>query len=210
MYEPIPIQLAVEDELSETVVRTMLRQSGREYSLGPCYGRRGYGYLKKNIKGFNNAAKGIPFIVLTDHDNAECAPALMGEWLRVPKDHNLIFRIAVKEVEAWVLAHQVAFASFLGISPKDIPEKPDRLADPKNELIHLARRSRRTTLRRAIVPRHGSKIGPDYNATLGRFVESDWDANQAKEHSPSRKRALKAIADFKPILARKGSINDCE
>jgi hypothetical protein len=61
----IPINLAVEDPLSEAVLRTILHQSNRRYIVGNCYSKHGFGYLKKNIKGFNNAAQGTPYIVLT-------------------------------------------------------------------------------------------------------------------------------------------------
>ncbi len=205
MDEPVPIQLAVEDELSEKVVRSMLRQSGREYCVGNCFHHAGFGYLKKTVEGFNNAARGTPFIVLTDLDDAKCAPALLTEWLRVPKHNNLVFRVAVREVEAWILADCAGFASFLGIKREKIPETPDKLDDPKAALIQLAGRSRRTHLRAAIVPRRGStaKIGPGYNVTLGHFVESRWNVRAAMKASPSLRRAFKAISDFEPILSRK-------
>jgi len=172
MDEPIPIQLAVEDKLSEAVLRAILRQSDRMFCVGSCLQRGGFGYLKENIKRFNNAAKGTPFIVLTDLDNAECAPALLNEWLTIPKHHNLLFRIAVRKVEAWILAHRSAFAGFLGIKRESVPIRPDKLKDPKSTLIDLARKSRKRSLREAIVPRRSStaKEGPGYNATLGRFV----------------------------------------
>ena len=203
MDEPIPVQLAVEDKLSEVVLRALLDQSGRGYEVASCFSRCGYGYLKRTIKGFNNAAKGTPFVVLTDLDDAECAPALVTEWLRAPKHHNLIFRIAVREVEAWILAHRSAFADFLGIKRESVPKRPDKLKDPKSTLINLAAKSRRTHLREAIVPRRGStaKIGPYYNATLSVFVEGAWDVKKAEEHSPSLRRALNAIKSFQPILS---------
>jgi len=208
MVDPIPVHLAVEDELSETVLRAILDQSGRVYSVGTCFRRRGSGYLRKRIGGFNSAAKHTPFVLLTDLDDAECAPKLVEEWLTRGKHHNLIFRVAIREVEAWVLAHRSAFASFLGISQEKVPETPDELANPKMELIGLAGRSRRTALRKAIVPRPGSKKGPDYNATLSAFIESDWNMNEAAKRSPSLRRACEAIASFEPILTENGAIND--
>jgi len=45
------------------------------------------------------------------------------KWLPYPKHPNLLFRVAVKEVEAWLLAHRAAFATFLGISDKLIPQE---------------------------------------------------------------------------------------
>jgi len=47
--ESIPINLAVEDPLSEAVLRAILRQSNRPYELGTCYCQGGYGYLKKTM-----------------------------------------------------------------------------------------------------------------------------------------------------------------
>lgn len=60
MTDPIPIHIAVEDFLSEMVLRVMLKQSGRHFVVGACMGRTGFGYLKKNITGFNKAAKRSP------------------------------------------------------------------------------------------------------------------------------------------------------
>ena len=50
----IPINLAVEDDLSESVLRKILQD---RYVVGNCYKRGGFGYLKKNIAGFNPSAR---------------------------------------------------------------------------------------------------------------------------------------------------------
>jgi len=64
----IPIQLAVEDELSEKVLRRLLTDSDRPFHVSSVINRGGYGYLKSKIDGFNKSAKGLPFLVLTDLD----------------------------------------------------------------------------------------------------------------------------------------------
>ena len=75
------------------------------------------------------------------------------KWLPYPKHPNLLFRVAVKEVEAWLLAHRAAFATFLGISDKFIPqEQVDTIPDPKQFLINLAAKSKKRKVRDAIVP----------------------------------------------------------
>lgn len=104
---PIPINLAVEDALSEAVIKEMLNQYKRPFLVGSCLTRGGYGYLKKILPGLNHAAKGVPYLVLTDLDDAECPLALISNWLSQPKHPNLIFRVAIKEVEAWVLARSI-------------------------------------------------------------------------------------------------------
>ena len=67
----IPVNLAIEDELSEAVLRRLLADARHGYVIGKAYGRNGYGYLRKTIAGWNRAAKGIPFVVLTDLDDAD-------------------------------------------------------------------------------------------------------------------------------------------
>ncbi|MFN8453408.1 MAG: hypothetical protein U0401_01855 [Anaerolineae bacterium] len=200
MPSDIPINLAVEDTLSEAVARKILRESGQPYSVGICYSRRGFGYLKKMIKPFNYTAKGMPYLVLTDLDESECPLALINEWLLHPKHPNLLFRIAVKEVESWLLANQSAFAKFLGIREELIPTDVDRIDNPKQFLVNLARESRYRSLREAIIPRRNStaQVGPDYNGRLIYFVEKYWQVQVAVEHSLSLRRTFNTLSTFEP------------
>jgi hypothetical protein len=197
MTNPIPINLAVEDALSEAIIRQILRESQRDFVVGKCYNRGGYGYLKKTIRGFNNAAKGTPYLVLTDLDKKECPLALIEEWLPQAKHPNLLFRIAVREVESWVLGDRETFAKFLGIKKELIPQEVDDLEDPKKKLIDLARKSKKKV---GIVPAKGStaKIGPDYNGQLIDFVNNYWQVERAALSSPSLQRAYDAILTFEP------------
>lgn len=203
MRTPIPINLAVEDILSEAVLRALLRRSERPYAVGRCYMRSGSGYIKKTINGFNNAAKGTPYLVLTDLDAVSCAPQLIRQWLPTPHP-NLIFRVAVREVEAWLMAHRTAFAKFLGIQPSLIPTNVDSLPDPKRTLIDLARRSPKSTLRSALIPPPGSSRpqGPNYNAPLMEFAYTLWDPSAGMTQSISLKKAVETLARFQPCLAQ--------
>ena len=197
MYSPIPINIAVEDDLSEAVLRKILQD---RYDVGDCYQKRGFGYLKKNIRGFNNASKGMPYIVLTDLDMGECAPTLIEKWLQVPIHHNMLFRVAVREVESWVLADRDRFAKFLGIRKTLVPVNVGAIDDPKKCLINIARKSRKRNLREDIVPteRSTAKQGPDYNGRLISFVKEFWNPYEAMHNSPSLERAIKAVETFQP------------
>lgn len=197
---PIPINLAIEDELSEAVLRRLLRDAGRGYSIGTAYGRSGFGYLRKTIAGWNQAARGRPFIVLTDLDDADCPPSLINDWLTAPKHPNLLFRVAVREVEAWLLSDTIHFARYLGCPVRQMPDDPDRLADPKRALVGLARRSRFAEIRARVVPKSGSTAqqGPDYNACLSAFVRESWNIVDAAAKSPSLMRTVTRLRQFSP------------
>jgi len=142
----------------------------------------------------------MPHIVLTDLDMGECAPTLLNEWLLVPAHHNLLFRVAVREVESWVLADRDRFAKFIGIRKTLVPVNADAIDDPKSCLINLTRKSRKRNLREDIVPIEGStaKQGPDYNGRLISFVEEFWNPYEAMHNSPSLERAIKAVETFQP------------
>ncbi len=138
---PVPVNLAVEDALSEAVLRRVLAESGREYAVGAVYCRGGFGYLKRTIRGWNNAARGTPFVVLTDLDRGECAPSLICEWLPGFIHPNLLLRVAVREVEAWLIGDRENMARFLRCPLSRVPTSPEALDDPKRALVELARDS---------------------------------------------------------------------
>jgi hypothetical protein len=196
----IPISLAVEDALSETIAKEILAYTKRPFIIYNCYVRNGFGFIKKNIAGFNNAAKGTPFLVITDLDSAECPLKLIKNWLPHPKHHNLLFRVAVKEVESWILADRDSLAKFLGIQRILITTNPDTLSNPKEHLINVTRRSRNRKIRDAIAPKSGSTAtqGPDYNGELINYVLHHWSLSRASKNSPSLKRTIDALMSFTP------------
>ncbi|MEZ2224858.1 hypothetical protein [Microcoleus sp.] len=196
----IPINLVFEDVLSEAVLKEMLKQSQRPFLVGSRSNKKGFGDIKNSLPAYNNAAKRMPYLVLTDLDNADCPLVILSEWLTQPKHPNLLFRIAVKEVEAWLLAHREAFAKFLGISVDLIPADVDKISDPKQVLINLAKKSKKRELREGIVPDRNSttKIGKDYNGQLIQFVNESWQVASAQTNSPSLQRAMNVLINFQP------------
>lgn len=196
----VPVNLAAEDPLSEAVLRKMLASFGPRFAIGYCYVRGGFGYLRRTIRGFNNAAQGTPFVVLTDLNHYECAPLLVQEWLPLPRHPNLIFRVAVREVEAWVMADRSQFARFLRIRESSVPTAVEELGDAKKALLDLGAKSPNRKLRRDLCPPPGSLRvqGPDYNGRLGAFVAQRWAPANAANNSPSLARALEKLAVFQP------------
>ena len=138
MKAPIPIYLAVEDDLSEWVVRRALSTRPAEYAVGAVFGRTGFGYLKKQAPAFNNAAQHCPFLILTDLDQCPCAPQLIEEWLGRPRYPNLLLRVAVRELESWLLGDSSGLSHFFGLRTPFVCRNPEQFAEPKEELLKLA------------------------------------------------------------------------
>jgi hypothetical protein len=81
VMQHIPVNLAIEDVLSEAVLRVVIARRAQDLDVNTCLRCHGQGYLKKNIERFNEAARVVPFIVLADLDLIECAPDLVADWL---------------------------------------------------------------------------------------------------------------------------------
>jgi hypothetical protein len=202
--KPIPINLVVEDELSVVVLRKILDHSARPFVVGAVYGNEGFGYVKSRLRAFNQAAKGMAYLLLVDLDRAECAPVLIREWFGAVRRHpNLLFRVAAREVEAWLLAHRSAFARFARIRELLVPGDVEKIPDPKRCVIDLVSRSRSRGLRNDVVPRPGStsRQGPNYNAALARFVLTDWDPGEAMQRADSLRRLVNVLNVFSPVVA---------
>lgn len=197
----VPIDLAVEDELSDAVLRRLIAEVRQDFAIGATHRKNGFGYLKRTIPGWNKAAKGRPIMVLTDLDQHKCPTAMLNDWLPDGRHPNLLFRVAVREVEAWLLADRKGLAGFLRCSLGALPEDPESLADPKAALIDAAMRSRIRELRDDIVPRRGStaKIGRGYNPALTLFVRELWDVAEAAGRAPSLARTIARLETFRPI-----------
>jgi hypothetical protein len=194
---PIPINLVFEDEISEFTMIKMLDSFGDKYYCGISYPGNGYGYIKSNINGFNEAAVATPFFVLTDLDNYNCPPELINDWLIKTPEPNFIFRIAVREIEAWLLADREGYSKFTGVSLANFPRNPEAEPDPKQTLINITRRSRKRSIREDIVPiNENAQIGPNYNEQLMNYVASIWDIERAMNNSESLRRAFRYLENF--------------
>jgi len=204
MIRSIPIYLAVEDELSEHIARRALAEQHARYSISAVFRRGGFGYLKKQAPAFNNAAKKTPFLLLTDLDQNICPPALVASWLSGPKQDNFLLRVAVREMESWLLGDQPGLKSFLRLKKGPLIPSPEQISDPKAEMLKLSMGSTSRQIREALVwsDKDGRLYqGPDYNGTLGGFVSTQWDISRSRKNCKSLEHLFKALqrleADFK-------------
>ena len=130
-----PIGIATEDVLSEAVAIKIINSVTTDFTVVLTLGKKGNGYLKSKLYNFNQISRQHPFLVLTDLDDSPCPLHTISNWITTPLNPQLIFRIAVREVESWLLADRDAIASFLGVSVATCPNNPDTLHDPKQEIL---------------------------------------------------------------------------
>ncbi len=190
---PVVIQSAVEGDVDEAVVRRLIAHVGG--IPGQAYGKSGKHQIRRTIRGYNNAARFGPWVVLIDLNSDEpCAPPLRNAWLPTPAT-DMCFRIAVREVEAWLIADADSLAQFLRVPPAVVPRDPEALSNPKQELVNLARRSGVRDIRDDMVPRTGSgaEIGPAYTSRVAEFARDHWRPDDASQRSESLRRALDCI-----------------
>jgi hypothetical protein len=189
---------AVEGLTDEAVLKRLVEHVGAE--LGTLHGRRGKSYLTKKLQGFNSAARFAPWIVLMDLDDpSDCAPNLRKVLLPSPAKF-MQFRIAVHEVEAWLLADKERFSSFFKVSKATIPDNPESLKDPKRALVDIIARSRSKSIRTDMIPRLGSgrPIGPAYASRLMQFASDrlqGWRPEVAATFSDSLRRCVQRLRE---------------
>jgi hypothetical protein len=183
---------AVEGDLDREVVCRIAEEVGiRDTMFYVCHGKA---KLFKRVDAFNAAARHRPWILLVDLDREECPAVLRHQWIPHPS-RWLCFRIAVREVESWLLADREQMAKFLGVASKHVPQNPDSLNDPKQVIVNLSRRSRQREIQEDMVPRAGSgrAEGPAYASRLIEFVHQFWRPSIAEKHSESLLRCQRAI-----------------
>src|SRR5579864_1139042 len=93
---------AVEGLLDDATLRTLANFVGLQ--VEDVFIRRGKDDLNVNLPVYNSAAANLDFVVLRDLDtDAPCAPELIRTLLPTPSP-RMKLRVAVHEVEAWLLA----------------------------------------------------------------------------------------------------------
>jgi hypothetical protein len=186
----------VEGLIDEAVVKRLITEAGG--AVGPVYGKQGKKPLKAAINGYNNAGRHQPWIVLVDLDqDADCAPNLCRAWIS-EKSPKLCFRVAVREVEAWLLADRQSIARFLSVPVSRVPTDPESEINPKQTMVNLAAGSKRSSIREDMIPRPGSgrSVGPAYTSRLMEFVQSPaplWRPKDAVANSQSLQRCIRCL-----------------
>lgn len=197
--------VGVEDDLSFAVATVMVSKvfSG-EVTTKRLHATRagGFGQIRMNMGKYLQLAVRQAVVIFTDLDNHPCAPALRANWLNGQSLMGLIsFRVAVREIESWLLADATNLANFLGVKERALPSDPDTLDDPKAQLLSLASKGRKD-IRYEIVQKTelGLKQATGYNETLSTFTHSSWNIDAACHRSNSLTRARADLGKLQKIL----------
>lgn len=187
------VSLVVEGDSDLPVARKLITDARLEAWLElDCAGKS---YLDRHLPSYNNAAKGSPWFVLRDLDNdAPCASAFL-KGLNFEVSKWMCFRLAVRELEAWLLADSKGFSRFFEVREDLIPRDPDLERDPTLTIVDLARKSRSSRVRSGMAPARGScaQVGELYEAMIIEFGTRQWSLARAAQHSESLRRARRAL-----------------
>ena len=199
----VVISAAVEGFVDEAVARKLVVHAGGQ--VGPIYGKNGKSALQSKIRGYNNAARYSAWAAFVDlDDDAACAPQMRDMWLPDPSPH-FCFRIAVREVEAWLMADAQTLARYLAVKQNAIPRDPEKLPRPKDAMVNLARRSRRRSVYSDMTPRDGSgrRTGPAYPSRMVEYVARHWRPDVAAERADSLRQAMRCLDRLVQVFREK-------
>lgn len=186
----IPIALATEDALSESLGQRLLAEMAPKLQAPMLLRKGGFGYLRSGMPKWRQLSQRQAVVILTDLDDTACPAALRADWLGgLPCPENLLLRVAVREAESWLLADHEAMRQLMGAKGA-LPRNPDELPDPKKFVLELAQKAPRDVrldMVRAAGAMSGQGIG--YNARLTALVAAAWSPERAAERSPSLERA---------------------
>jgi len=198
------INIAFEDMLQEAALEKIFSALNCSFTIVNRLSHNGKGYLKKNIQAFNKSSTDIPLVLITDLDTSPCPPALIASWLPGMLNENFLFRVAVTEVESWLIAHKDAFSSYIGIPKNKINFDPETIKDPKEFVVNLAKKSKSRDIRYDLLPgpKSGAHVGPNYNGCLAEFIIQHWDPLIAREYSASLSKAMRAVTNLHARISK--------
>lgn len=193
----LPAALATEDELSEAVGLRLLREVHWPTNSLQLLRRGGNGYLRSKMSNWCQLSTLYPVVVITDLDNSACPGALLDHWYGAQtRPDNLLLRVAVRQIEAWLLADHKAMRGLLGKNQK-LPPKPDVLPNAKQYLLQVAQSAKREVRMELVAAQGaGASQGIGYNAVLSHMVANDWSPIEAANRSESLMRALHRLKEL--------------
>lgn len=197
------IIIAAEGACNALAVRVIAESFG--IAVYAQYDTGGKNRLDERLPAYLKAADHSYWLISRDLDqDAECAPQFVQQ-REIIVGPNCYLLIAVRSVEAWLLADRDNFSAFLSVPKSKLAASPEGLEHPKTHVAQLALTSRRGDVRRRMAgrPADGAAIGAEYGAAIYEFIRSHWDFRSAAAsgRSPSLSRAFVRIEAMSQRLA---------
>jgi hypothetical protein len=195
------IHFCGEDNVSRAVAERLIADftSLGGVQLGGVQG--GWSAIKANFKKYCELSRHSPVFVTVDLDQHSCPPLLRNIWLSdagliEPLPERMLFCVAQREVESWLLADRDGIAEFLGVAVGRIDDDiENQVLHPKEYVIQLVQKSSKREVKFDILPAKGSqsKTGLGYNDRLTEFVKTSWQPLVAAGRSRSLERAINKL-----------------
>ena len=197
---PNTIAVVAEDKLTQAVLHKCIADFLPDFSIARTEVKGGRGNVQRELGAYVHLAQVMPVLIGVDLDSDECAPTLIADWkARYGTHQSLIIRVAVCEIESWVIADCKRIAKLINAKSDDITKTPDDLADPKNYFLEAVQATAPADMRNDLIPRNYNRyprIGPAYNIQMCKFVEQRWRPHVAMKRSDSLARAVTAIQNL--------------
>jgi hypothetical protein len=190
------VTVAVEGPSDAAIAQKMCDTVGLTLARAPIVAG-GKSKLDPRLRGYNNAARLSPWLILRDLDNDAACPAELRRVLIPNEAEFLVFRIPVRSIESWLLADRAAIAHYLRIRQALVPAECETLPRPKRTLVDLARQSKSRAIREDMVPASGmmAEVGPGYTGRITDFALNVWEPDRAAERNDSLERCLRRLRE---------------
>jgi hypothetical protein len=190
------MNLVVEGKADEYVMLALFRhfnlpepliRTNRPYRVG---GKKDD--IVATLRKWNEAAKWDYWAIIIDMDHdSDCVAEYKKSLLPNPSE-KMIFRIAIRKIESWILADAQAVATYLGIKQSLVPTHPETLDDPKLSLLGLVHKSRRKDIKEDMLSQVGLKQGMRYPERIKELLQY-WRPQIAQQSADSLKRCIHAL-----------------
>lgn len=191
------VDILVEGPTDEIALTRIL--SVCSLNKGTTFGRKGISEVRRLAPGLARRAvgSGIPLLVLVDLIGSEedCI-AHIPHGLAPHGGNQTLVRVAVKELESWLLADSDALRSFFAVGSAHVPDNPEAIPNPKQAFFEIARRARTRRIREGLIrERQGALTpGPDYLNLMEEFLSGHWSPSRARPQAPSLNRCMIRLA----------------
>lgn len=186
------VYLAVEGSTDVPVAERLVRLVGQDPFTRVV--SDGKSELDKKIAALRRSGAHQDWLVLRDLDHDAPCPAQLVRKLGGgrPFPQRVSVRVPVREIDSWLLADAEGFSRVFSVGKNRLPARPDDLDDPKQQLVHICRKSKQQAIRETMPPLPGSgrEVGTGYASRISDFARNGWDPERAAKRSPSLARSL--------------------